>query len=354
MKLIKAPVIAIMTGLILVACAQPATDEKPNQAVSATPVVGSSNYPTFNFADQNLADCVRQSVGIFDDTTPSGAQLAGVFELDCRSDGVQSLVGLEDFTQLQTLILNHNDITDLSPLQSLTNLIELELAQNTQLASLAGLENKANLEVLNLANTQVTDLSTIAQSTALLDLDLFGTGINNLLPLAGFTKLEKLSLAFSSTIDLNGLQTLVRLSYLNLSYAEQLKSLEALAGLQQLTWLDISHTAVSTIEPLNSHVGLQTLDIGHTNVADLTPLTGFVELTDFSAQSAALSNISVAQGWLALQTFSATQNAITDVSPLAQLPNLIVVYVQFNPVTDCTVLDELKVEGVAVKCSEAN
>jgi len=81
------------------------------------------------FTDENLEAAVRGPLEKPEWPLTKGAirELTG---LDAHSEGVEYLLGLEYAVNLTSLRLNGNQITDISPLASLTNLIELHLYDN--------------------------------------------------------------------------------------------------------------------------------------------------------------------------------------------------------------------------------
>jgi len=140
---------------------------------------------------------------------------------------------------LTSLNLNHNPISDLSPLAGLTNLTELRLLDNTatDLTPLGGLTNLTSLELslryfpdtdltpligltgltsfrLSLGGNQVDDISSLAGLTNLTRLDLWHNQISDLTPLANLTNLTNLDLTFNPIDDITPLANLTNLNTL--------------------------------------------------------------------------------------------------------------------------------------------
>jgi len=84
-------------------------------------------------------------------------------------------------------------ISDLSPLNGLTNLRYLNLYenQNPDITALAGL---TNLTELNLGRNKITDLTPLTGLSQLTYLKLWENHVTDLTPLTGLTKLRKLNL----------------------------------------------------------------------------------------------------------------------------------------------------------------
>ncbi len=111
------------------------------------------------FEDANLEAAIRAelSIGPQDDLTCG--LVSGLTTLEAFSAGIESLVGIQDLTNLTFLNLNNNSITHIGPLRWLTNLKTLSLINNsiTDISALSGLTS-LTLVVLssnsNLSNIQ--------------------------------------------------------------------------------------------------------------------------------------------------------------------------------------------------------
>jgi Leucine-rich repeat (LRR) protein len=97
------------------------------------------------------------------------------------------------------LDIRSENITDLTPLAGLTNLVELQIGKNqiTDLKPLAGL---TKLEKMSLGSNQITDLTPLAGLKELKGLGLGVNQITDLTPLAGLTKLESLRLQYNPNL----------------------------------------------------------------------------------------------------------------------------------------------------------
>ncbi|MEX1033273.1 MAG: leucine-rich repeat domain-containing protein [Cellvibrionaceae bacterium] len=80
-------------------------------------------------ADQNLANCLDQTIA--DRGIRRAEQLN---QLVCRYGGIETLVGLEQFSELKQLDLSHNKLTSLEPLYHLAKLEILHLEGNPHLS----------------------------------------------------------------------------------------------------------------------------------------------------------------------------------------------------------------------------
>ncbi|MCL1832108.1 MAG: leucine-rich repeat domain-containing protein [Oscillospiraceae bacterium] len=116
-----------------------------------------------------------------------------VTSLQLGNNQISDLTPLVKLTSMQMLDLDGNDIVDISSLSSLTNLGYLRLGHN-QVTDLSPLINLPNLGTgfggLSLNNNQITDISPLASITNLRWLNLEGNQITDLTPLENLIFLE--------------------------------------------------------------------------------------------------------------------------------------------------------------------
>ncbi|MBR6562217.1 MAG: leucine-rich repeat domain-containing protein, partial [Oscillospiraceae bacterium] len=131
--------------------------------------------------------------------------------IQAPNKALKSLQGLEEFKKLKRLVVNDNQITDLSPLSKLSNLQELTLGNQSsqsggnRFSDLRPLSGLTGLRKLLLDNCGVQDISPLAGLTGLRELYLSDNQISNISALAGMTKLETLSLDYTGIEDISAL-----------------------------------------------------------------------------------------------------------------------------------------------------
>jgi Leucine-rich repeat (LRR) protein len=133
------------------------------------------------FVDAVLEAAVRKSLNIAADQLITPANMLGLTDVNLYEDGVSSLVGLETATNLRSLDLTGNAITDLSPLTGLRKLATLNLTR-TQVSDLAPIRN-VPVRNLTLTNTPIADLTEVVNFKSLSRLAIGGTQIIDLAPL---------------------------------------------------------------------------------------------------------------------------------------------------------------------------
>ena len=273
--------------------------------------------PRVEFVDATLATAVRKALDL--DTQGGHIELLQIPEAELPKltalqyssndernppnfrSKIVNLTGLEHATQLATLSLPENNISDLSPLAQLTQLTTLDLSDNN-----------------------ISDLTPLAQLTQLTTLSLGGwdgNEISNILPLGQLTQLITLDLSDNNISDLTPLAQLTQLTMLSLP-ENNISDLTPLSQLTQLTELDLGGfhgNNISDLTPLAQLTLLTELDLGHNNISDVTPLAQLTQLK-----------------WLYLWF-----NNISDVTPLAQLINLQFLFLSYNDISDFTPLAQL-------------
>ncbi len=147
------------------------------------------------------------------------------------------------------------------------------------IADIKGLEFAQNLVDLHLGDegNYVIDLSPLATLTSLMNLDVGGNQVANLRPLVNLTNLTELSLWNNHVIDISPLRALTSLIYLNLAN-NRVKDLSPLANLRSLEVLDLFDNEVENVVPLAGLENLKELVLTDNRVGDLSPLTGLTEL----------------------------------------------------------------------------
>jgi hypothetical protein len=188
MKKILLALLALLLLASSVACGRQTSTE---QLPTLTPTVTATTN-VVAFADPALEAIVRDAMGKPNgDITVAEAKAVASLSLAyaewqkyvSEKEPISSIAGLENFTNLESLDLSGNAITDLTPLSALTNLKALILTgctaeDYTPLASLT------NLRVLLLDHSTIADPTPLLALSNLNCLYLEGSQIMNCLPLA--------------------------------------------------------------------------------------------------------------------------------------------------------------------------
>jgi internalin A len=311
-----------------------------------------------NFPDPNLESAVRDALQIDSPTNIYQTNMLTMTNLYAAYRGIQDLSGLETASNLLTLDLGFNQLTNLSPIAGLTKLTQLHAGWNplTNCTPLAGL---TNLTYIDLNSDQLTnisplgglrkliqlvvpwnhvlDASPVAGLTNLVWLDIGGnrgpldSSITNVPALAGLKHLQWLSLYYLRVNDLSPLTGLVALTNLDVSWNAAPTNLTALNGLTNLLLLHVTADNLSNIVFVSHLPQLHDLDFGYNNVHDLSPAVGR-NLTSLQAYyNNPLTNASLVTNFPQLAHLSLGGDGLTNVSYLSGLTNLQELWIDGNP-----------------------
>ncbi|MCX5644140.1 MAG: leucine-rich repeat domain-containing protein [Phycisphaerae bacterium] len=321
-----------------------------------------------HFADAALKTVVEEQLGI---ANPTPKAMLGLITLNAPNRKIASLVGLEYAKNLSDLVLEGNQISDVSPLAGLIGLRRLELNSNqvkdiTPLSSLIGLtrlglyENRVDslkrlfalvlLESLELRHNKLTNLDGLSGLVSLKVAELGANEIIDISALAGLTNLDRLNLAQNKINDIKPLAGLTGLIYLDLS-ENDLTDIRPLAGLTKLTELYLQNPVYETgpnqirdIGPLAKLVKLTALNLEGNHVADTSALSGMAKLTSLNLRHNEISDISGLAGLRSLTYLYlgddelGRDNEINDITPLKDMATLDCLNLTGNPITDLTPL----------------
>ena len=127
-----------------------------------------------NIPDANLRAVIAEALGKAPNEPITPDEMATLTVLGGWDQGIRDLTGLEFATNLETLDLgenletgiNSNDISNLSPLSGLTNLLWISLSQNS-ISDISPLASLNNLRILYLNDNSISDISPLVANTGL-------------------------------------------------------------------------------------------------------------------------------------------------------------------------------------------
>jgi hypothetical protein len=170
---------------------------------------------------------------------------------------VQSIIGIEYFTSLDTFGIWQTNVSDLTPLQNNTNITFLDLRE-AQISNISPLQNLTRLKTLQLNDNTVSDITALQNMTSLTTLYMPINQVQDISPLQNLTNLKKLYLEENLITSITPLQNLVNLEELNLS-KNQITDISSLQNLSVLRWLWLTYNQVTTIQPLINKLPALTL-----------------------------------------------------------------------------------------------
>ena len=128
-----------------------------------------------------------------------------------------------------------------------------------------------------------------------------------------------------------------------------------MAGLTQLTDLNLDNNSVSDISALAGLTQLTDLNLVGNSISDISALAGLTQLTDLNLVGNSISDISALAGLTQLTYLNLYNNSVSDISALAANTGLGYgdgVYVQGNPLSYASInrhIPAMQAKGIAVK-----
>ncbi|MBQ4863921.1 hypothetical protein J8L98_19730 [Pseudoalteromonas sp. MMG013] len=235
------------------------------------------------------------------------ANLTKLNELVITNYTLVSPEKLANLTQLTSLILNHTDLNSISFVKSMSELLRLDVRNNSELNDIDWLEFTPKIEYLNIERIgSINNLSVISQLPNLSELALSASTHYSMhldaTILQNSALLKKLTVETNTIKNIEAIEKVVALEELDL-YARTLDTLPSLGALPNLKNVSIrtGNSDLTDISQLSQNTSLESLELsGFRNVTDITVLSGYYNL----------------------KTLKLTQFEVSDIAPLTQLTSL--------------------------------
>jgi internalin A len=164
--------------------------------------------------------------------------LTNLTTLAVGGNDITNVTFLTNLTHLTSLVINNVSATDLSPLAALNNLRSLALNAPAS-SNLGFLTNLTELTSLTLNSVNGSDSSQLAGLHNLTSLALYGPAITSLNSLTNLTRLDSLTLFETRVTDLTPVVGWTNLEYAYLS-KNRLANIVSLTNLLQLVFVDLT------------------------------------------------------------------------------------------------------------------
>lgn len=142
--------------------------------------------------------------------------------------------------------------------------------------------------------------------------------ISTLDPLAALTALRYLDISGTSVTDLQPIRNLTRLEHLDISNTS-VNSLEPLQYCISIVNLNISNTPVTSLSTLANFIKLAYLDISYVYLYEITPLSGLTSLKEFRAVDVPVSNFDILGELTSLELLDISGSGITNIEAFRTL-----------------------------------
>ncbi len=265
------------------------------------------------------------------------AAFTALTSLYLSGSALTNLSFAQNLIQLTNLTIRANGLVDSSSLSALPNLRLLNLADNSGITNFSALSSLTNLESLWLYGDFISDLSFLQPLGRLATLNVDSNLVASLSPLAGLTNLSILSAEQNLLTNCIGLSSLTNLLSLDLN-----RNFIANPTLPQnpnsIRSLSLSANSLTTAGPVSSLPNLESLDLSANPISDFSALSSLTNLSSLCLYADSIGNISFIQPLRNLSSLDLHGNQIADVSPLVGLTNLSDLNLASNLVADASSL----------------
>ncbi len=163
--------------------------------------------------------------------------------------------------------------------QHMLQLEHIDAGGNRGIVDLAGLEHATNIRTVNLYHNPISDISVFANFNLMWGFNLWGCQVSDISPLRNLTNLDAFSLGANQISDLRPLSGLTQLRRIELE-SNRISDVSPLTSLINLKVLELDHNQIVDFNPLANLVNLDKLWIEDNLGTDFTPLQGLT-LSEF-------------------------------------------------------------------------
>lgn len=199
-------------------------------------------------------------------------------------------------------------------LNSKNEVIKLNL-KNNNLENLNGLLIvKETITHLNIAATRTDSIEALSKFENLIFLDLSTNNIEDIGPITGLKKLERLYLDNNKIIKIPELN-LLKLRELWL-YSNKIENIDNLKNLPNLNYLNISNNKIRNIDAVGNLKSLSIINLEKNDIIDVFSLSNFKSLYSLHLSSNKISDISSLTNFNDIENLNLENNQIEDITPL--------------------------------------
>ena len=149
----------------------------------------------------------------------------------------------------------------------------------------------ATLTTLSAQDASITDLTGLETATNLARLHLWSNNITDISAVADLTNLTHLSLHENSISDISDVANLTNLIHLRIG-DNTITDISAVRNLTQLTWLDAPNNTISDISDVTSLNSLTSLTLNNNAISDISALTGLTNLIEVVLDDNVITDLS--------------------------------------------------------------
>ncbi|OBR64270.1 hypothetical protein A7K91_12125 [Paenibacillus oryzae] len=348
----------------------------PGAMTETASAASASSKKTVTFKDPQFEFEIRNQIN-----KPKGqlykSDLDKIYNLDIKNPDIQSIDGIEQLTGLNYLSLTDNQVTDLSPLTKVPDLLELTLSNLSNSNMKTVVPKLTKLNALSLWNFELTDISFLKPLTNLYSLDITNNKVTDISIIAGMKNLSTFSGGYNRIKDLTPLSKLpLRKMYMAGNEIVDLKPLSSIPTKNELYAIQLSNNKIEDLSFLSQFPNLVFLNVANNPVRSFLPVYPMIAklakkdfklaeedfgyaltIPDKGLEAAIREAANKPQGHLTIgdvnkiQTLNGAGRSIKSLEGLQYLPQLVGADLSNNsikdlkPLKDLTLLRTLKLSG---------
>jgi internalin A len=268
-------------------------------------------------------------------------------ELILESVYPDDLSGIAKCTGLEKLSLMFNDLTDITPLAGLTNLVELNISRSFHLSDAQVIKNFTKLKSLEIGWSNIRDISFLEDTPEIEMLDMYGLWIKDYSPLMKLPHLKDLSLTILDKNNIRIIDKLTGLTHLEIEYVriKDISFLENFENLQKMSihgfnqpWPFGNSPDIKFLKNMKS---LKDLSLKSMTINDLAPVGELTELESLELHDVNLRSYKTLSRLTNLKELTLFQNSASDFEHLSTLTQLTKLHIYFSDITDFSFLNRL-------------
>lgn len=216
---------------------------------------------------------------------------------------------------LRGVTASTRDIYSLNGLDKCTNMKFLEMALQN-ITNISEISDMVDLEYLCLSqNRKIEDISALQNLTKLKELDLMANIIKDISPLLNLTNLEYLHMTENPIEDLSPLRNLYNLEELWISYVKD-NDLSFIKDLDKLYLFWMGHSNLDNIYYLSDRENLSAVNLSYNKISDISPLMNLKKLELIYLNDNNIEDISALENLINVKRIVMPGNNIKDITPL--------------------------------------
>ena len=253
---------------------------------------------TDSITDKYLKEALIGILGADSEGEPDFSKQADIKYLELEGRYIQSLEGIQKFTNLETLILANNELKDITALGSMNS-----------------------LRYLDISGQEIQDLSPLSGLTGLVALNVSDNNVTSFQPLKGLPSLITLDVSNNPAASLEGIGSLYSLGILQASGLPLAGDMKELSGLANLREICMEGCGLTGLDGINTN-SLKVLDVNGNEISALDPISTAAKLERLDISENALLQIPSLAGCSSLKEADLSGNMLIEIDGICEAPVL--------------------------------